>query len=182
MNESNTFVTDPHPPLDYARYRIVATSDKTGAICFNDLPAYPIQVKTIVMQWNEAWTDYNLPEDEAIAKPAWHGSMLKLPYNIDVTESNDLDVSLINYIGRKHPVSYYGTHVGSTAIWHCDVPKRDKETIYALRRLAIWMGDVYVREPSGAGYWANVSVSFNQNHCELVVPVTIDITRVTGGV
>ena len=181
-NESNTFVTDPHPPLDYARYRIVATSDETGAICFTDLPAYPIQVKTIIMQWNEAWTDYNLPEDEAIAKPAWHGSMLKLPYNIDVTESNELDVSLINYIGRKHPVSYYGTHVGSTAIWHCDVPKRDKETIYALRRLAIWMGDVYVREPSGAGYWANVSVSFNQNHCELVVPVTIDITRVTGGV
>lgn len=182
VNESNTFVTDPHPPLDYARYRIVATSDKTGAICFNDLPAYPIQVKTIVMQWNEAWTDYNLPEDEAIAKPAWHGSMLKLPYNIDVTESNDLDVSLINYIGRKHPVSYYGTHIGSTAIWHCDVPKSDKETIYALRRLAIWMGDVYVREPSGVGYWANVSVSFEQKHCNLVVPVTIDITRVTGGV
>jgi hypothetical protein len=181
-NESNTFVTDPHPPLDYARYRIVATSDKTGAIYFTDLPAYPIQVKSIVMQWNEAWTDYDLPENEAIAKPAWHGSMLKLPYNIDVSESNSLDVSLINYIGRKHPVSYYGTHVGSTAIWHCDVPKRDKETIYALRRLAIWMGDVYVREPSGAGYWANVSVSFNQNHCELVVPVTIDITRVTGGV
>ena len=181
-NESSTFVTDPHPPLDYARYRIVATSDDTGAICFTDLPAYPIQVKTIVMQWNEAWTDYNLPEDEAIAKPAWHGSMLKLPYNIDVSESNELDVSLINYIGRKHPVSYYGTQIGSTAIWHCDVPKRDKETIYALRRLAIWMGDVYVREPSGAGYWANVSVSFNQNHCELVVPVTIDITRVTGGV
>jgi hypothetical protein len=181
-NESNTFVTDPHPPLDYARYRIVATSDKTGAIYFTDLPAYPIQVKSIVMQWNEAWTDYDLPENEAIAKPAWHGSMLKLPYNIDVSESNSLDVSLINYIGRKHPVSYYGTHVGSTAIWHCAVPKRDKETIYALRRLAIWMGDVYVREPSGAGYWANVSVSLNQNHCELVVPVTIDITRVTGGV
>ena len=134
------------------------------------------------MQWNEAWTDYNLPEDEAIAKPAWHGSMLKLPYNIDVTESNDLDVSIINYIGRKHPVSYYGTHIGSTAIWHCDVPKSDKETIYALRRLAIWMGDVYVREPSGVGYWANVSVSFEQKHCNLVVPVTIDITRVTGGV
>lgn len=181
-NESNTFVTDPHPPLDYARYRIVATSDKTGAICYNDLPAYPTQVKSIVMQWNEAWTDYNLPEDEAIAKPAWHGSMLKLPYNIDVSETNDLDVSLINYIGREQPVSYYGTHIGTSAIWHCDVPKRDKETIYALRRLAIWRGDVYVREPSGVGYWANVSVSFNQNHCELVVPVTIDITRVTGGV
>lgn len=181
-NESNTFVTDPHPPLDYARYRIVATSNETGAICYNDLPAYPTQVKTIVMQWNEAWTDYDLPENEAIAKPAWHGSMLKLPYNIDVSETNDLDVSLINYIGREQPVSYYGTHIGTSAIWHCDVPKRDKETIYALRRLAIWRGDIYVREPSGVGYWANVSVSFNQNHCELVVPVTINITRVTGGV
>ena len=40
------------------------------------------------------------------------------------------------------------------------VDKNDKETLYALRRLAKWMGDVYVREPSGSGYWANVTVSF----------------------
>lgn len=180
-NSSQTFVADPHPPLDYAKYRIVATSDLTGAMSFVDLPPYPIQVKTIVLQWNEAWTDYNLGDEGAIGKQAWQGTMLKLPYNIDVTENNETDVSLIMYIGRKQPVSYYGTQLGTAATWHCDVPKHDSETIYALRRLAVWMGDVYVREPSGTGYWARVSVTFSQKHCELVVPVTIDITRVSGG-
>lgn len=180
-NASRTYITDPHPPLDYAKYRVVATSKLTGSMCFCDLPAFPIQVKTIVLQWNEAWTDYELGEDGAITKQAWSGSMLKLPYNIDIKEQNNIDVSLINYIGRKHPVSYYGTHVGSSAVWHCDIPKYDTETLTSLRRLSVWMGDVYVREPSGTGYWAKISVTFDRNHCELVIPVTLDISRVAGG-
>ena len=44
------------------------------------------------------------------------------------------------------------------------------------------MGDVYVREPSGSGYWANVSVSFSQRHTALTIPVTLNLTRVEGGV
>ena len=62
------------------------------------------------------------------------------------------------------------------------IPKEDKETIYALRRLSIWDGDVYVREPSGMGYWANVGVTFNIKHKEVSIPVTLSITRVEGGV
>lgn len=31
------------------------------------------------------------------------------------------------------------------------------------------MGDCYVREPSGSGYWANVAVSFEQTHNTLLV-------------
>ena len=79
-------------------------------------------------------------------------------------------------------MSYYGTQIGSTATWNVDIDKKDKQTLYALRRLAVWMGDVYVREPSGSGYWANISVSFSQTHCELVIPVTLNITRVEGGI
>ena len=44
------------------------------------------------------------------------------------------------------------------------------------------MGDVYVREPSGSGYWANINVSFSQTHCELIIPVKLEINRVVGGV
>ena len=62
-----------------------------------------------------------------------------------------------------------------------DIDKADEETLYALRRLKTWMGDVYVREPSGSGYWAYITVSFSQVHREMVIPVTIDITRVEGG-
>ena len=107
--------------------------------------------------------------------------MLRIPYNIDVSDSNSPDVSFIKYIGRKRPVTYYGTQIGDTSTWNVEIPKDDRETLYTLRRLAIWMGDCYVREPSGSGYWANVKVSFSQKHCDVTIPVTLSITRVEKG-
>lgn len=181
VTKTNTFATDPHPSLDYARYRIVATSTATGEIDFFDLPAYPIGEVSAVLQWNEKWSSFVDPEETEYGKPVWVGSMLKLPYNLDVSEEGKVDHSLVEYIGREHPVSYYGTQRGSTSTWNVDVVKEDTETLYQLRRLQRYAGDVYVREPSGLGYWANVQVSFNQTHCELVIPVTLTITRVEGG-
>ena len=180
-NTNNTYVTDPHPALDFARYRIVAISTSTGAVSFYDPPGYPVKEKAVVLQWSEAWTSFESSNEDPLEQPAWSGSMLKLPYNIDVSDNRKLDVSLVEYIGRKHPVSYYGTQLGESASWKMEIDKKDKETLYALRRLSIWLGDVYVREPSGSGYWASISVSFSQKHCELTIPVTLDITRVTGG-
>ena len=180
-NTRRTFVTDLHPSLDYARYRIVAESKTTGAISFYDVPAEPINCPAVIIQWAEEWTEFDTDSEDELEQPPWTGSLLYLPYNIDVSNDNKIDVSLINYIGREHPTSYYGTHLGETATWNVEIPKDDKETLYSLRRLAIWMGDVYVREPSGSGYWANISVSFSQKHCELTIPVTLTITRVEGG-
>lgn len=178
----NAYVTDPHPALDYARYRIVATSNITGAVGYYDLPGYPVNGKAVLIQWEEKWSKFDVWSEDEFEQPAWTGSLLRLPYDIDVQEGNNLDVSFIKYIGREHPVSYYGTQVGETTTWHVNIPKSDKDTIYALRRLSKWRGDVYVREPSGMGFWASIGVSFSQKHCELVVPVTLDITRVEGGV
>lgn len=181
-SERNSFVTDPHPSLDFARYRIVAKSNSTGSVSYVDLPGYLINEKAVIIQWNETWSDYNIYNDGAISQEAWSGSMLRLPYNIDVSESNTNDVSLINYIGRSCPVSYYGTHNGVTASWKVAIPKKDVETLYNLRRLSMWLGDVYVREPSGSGYWANVSISMSQTHKEVTIPVSINITKVEGGI
>lgn len=181
-NQKGTFVTDPHPALDYARYRVVAMAKDTGAISFCDVPGHPVSEIAVVLQWDEAWSYFDCTNDDEAEQPAWAGSMLKLPYNIDVSDNHQVDVALVEYIGRKHPVSYYGTQLGETASWSVEIEKEDEETLYALRRLAVWMGDVYVREPSGSGYWAQVSVSFSQKHCELTIPVTLDITRVSGGV
>lgn len=176
-----TFITDPHPPLDYARYRIVAIDDATGSVSFHDTPSHPVGVKSIIIQWDEQWTNFDAKGNNDIERPAWSGSLLKFPYNVDVSERNSRDVSLVKYIGRKHPVSYYGTQVGTAHSWSSEIEKNDKETIYGLRRLQAWMGDVYVREPSGIGYWASITVSFDQKHCDLTVPVTFDIVRVEGG-
>lgn len=180
-NVRGHFITDPHPALDYARYRIVARSKTTGSVSYYDMPGLPVGEKAVVVQWDEEWRPYE-NFDYATDQRPWSGSMLKLPYNIDVSESNTIDKSLVEYIGRKHPVSYYGTQVGQTQTWSVDIPKTDTETIYALRRLSVWMGDVYIREPSGSGYWANVSVSFSQKHRETKIPVKFSITRVAGGI
>lgn len=180
-NSDSLFVTDPHPALDYARYRIVATSKTTGAVSYCDLAGYPVGETSIVLQWDEKWTTFDATNSDELAEPTWSGSLLKLPYNVDVSDAHDADVTTVEYIGRKHPVSYYGTQLGETATWNVAIEKSDKDTLYAIRRLATWMGDVYVREPSGSGYWANVSVSFNQKHRELTIPVTLTLTRVEGG-
>lgn len=178
---ANEYILDPHPSLDYARYRIVATSKTTGAVSYYDPPGYPVGGKAVVIQWDDTWSNFDTNEDEELETPPWSGSMLQLPYNIDVSDKHSPDTSLVEYAGREHPVSYYGTQLGTTATWSMAIPKEDKDTLYALRRLARWMGDVYVREPSGSGYWASITVSFSQKHCELTIPVTLDISQVEGG-
>lgn len=181
-NNMVTTVTDPHPSLDYARYRIVSVDTSTGAVDYSDLPGRPVNEPCIVIQWGEKWSDFDYDENATPDVPPWTGSMVRLPYNVDVTEKSDPDVSLIEYIGRKNPVSYYGTQRGEGGQWSTEIDKNDVETIYALRRLKSWNGNVYVREPSGIGYWANITVSMSRRHLELTIPVSFSITRVEGGI
>lgn len=182
-SSDNVTVVDPHPALDLARYRIVAVSQNSGEIYYTDLPGEPIGETSVIIQWEEAWQTFDATEDTEFeeSEPSYAGSMLKLPYDIDVSNNYQQDVTLAEYIGRRHPVSYYGTQKGETATWNIDIWADDADTLYGLRRLAIYAGDVYVREPSGSGYWANVNVSFSQKHLDLKIPVTLTITRVEGG-
>lgn len=174
---SNTFVTDPHPALDYARYRIVAI-DEHGATMYSDLPPFPVGCKSIILQWGENWNDFDATDSDDEKSSSWSGEMLKLSYNIDISNAYAPDVALVKYIGREHPVDYYGTQRGETATWNAEIKKSDRETVYALHRLAKYMGSVYVREPSGVGYRANVKVSFDEKHLDLTIPVSLSITRV----
>ena len=176
------YVTDPHPSLDYARYRIVAKDNYTGAISYADIPGLEINEKSVIIQWDEEWSNFQTTNEDELEVPVWSGSLLKLPYNIDISDDNSVDVSLIEYIGRERPVSYYGTHKTLSSTWKVAIKKDDYDTLYALRRLSVWLDDVYIREPSGSGYWASISVSFSQVHCDLTIPVTIKVTRVDGGV
>lgn len=182
IENKNTFVTDPHPALDYARYRIVAIDSATGAVSYCDIAGYPIGETAAIIQWNEEWSYFDTNGEDELEQPAWSGSLLKLPYNIDVSDKRNPDVALVEYIGRAHPITYYGTQLGETSTWSMSIPKDDVDTLYALRRLSVWQGDAYVREPSGSGYWANVTVSFSQKHRDLTIPITLEIVRVEGGI
>lgn len=181
-NNGVSTIVDPHPSLDYARYRIVARNVNTSVNGFSDIPGMPVNEQSIVIQWSEQWSTFNYSGEDEIETPPWTGSMLRLPYNINITESYEQDATLVEYIGREHPVSYYGTQKGVSATWSLDVPKNDKDTIYGLRRLATWAGNAYVREPSGNGYTANVKVSLSIKSMDLTVPVTLSIKRVEGDV
>ena len=181
-NTKNIYVTDPHPSLDYARYRVTATNTETGAISYADIPIVRVGEPSIVIQWAEAWSWFESDnEGNGTVEPSWSGSMIKIPYNIDTSESAYVDMQFIEYVGREHPVAYYGTQVGESATWNCEIPRTDINMIYSLRRLQKYQGDVYVREPSGIGYWAAINVSFNIKHNAVTVPVTFTIKRVEGG-
>lgn len=180
--EENATVTDMHPALDYARYRVVATDLTTGVVFFDDPEPIPVNAKGAVIQWaGETKSFFANPNDYELITDEWSGTILRLPYNIEVSDDISPDVSLIEYIGRTHPVSYYGTQQGSTSRWSVEVPKTDIDTISRIRELAIYPGDVYVREESGTGYWANVKVSYSISYNKATVPVTFTITRVEGG-
>lgn len=182
-NDMQTVVVDPHPSLDYARYRIVAMYTENGLIGYYDMPGEPVGETGIVLQWEESWSNFNMPSmnGDMLDTPVWSGSMVKLPYNVKVSESTSIDKNLVEYIGRSAPVSYYGTQLGVSGSWSSDIPADDAETRYALRRLMIWPGNVYVREPNGVGYWASVEVSFSKDYDNVLTPVSIDVTRVEGG-
>ncbi len=180
-NGQDIHVTDPHPSLDYARYRVVVRSEENGTISYRDIQGVKVGEPSVVIQWGEQWTKFETEENDYPVEPSWSGSMIRIPYNIDTSESNNKDVSLIEYVGRKHPVSYYGTQLGETSSWKVDIPADDKETLYNIRRLSRWTGDVYVREPSGVGYWANISVSYSTTHKSVIIPISFSIKRVEGG-
>lgn len=179
---SHEWITDPHPALDFARYRIVAKDPDTGNVSYSDIPLVVVGEKGVVIQWDETWTTFNAAEGEVLSNPTWAGSMLKLPYNITISTNTTKDATLVEYIGRRNPVSYYGTQVGETQNWSVEIPKTDKETLYAIRRLASWMGDVYIREPSGIGYWASITVNYSTAYRRMTIPISFSITRVEGGV
>lgn len=184
-------VIDPHPSLANAVYRLVAQDTATGAISFSDTESVDIESHSVIIQWGDRVMTYLADTDDdpsamqdtdSLEAQYNSSTVLKLPYNIGVSDSYSKDVSLVEYIGRSRPVSYYGTQLGETSTWTVEIPKDDLDTLWLIRRLAIYTGDVYVREPSGSGYWANVEVSYQQTHSSLTIPVTFNITRVEGGV
>lgn len=181
-NDGSTTVTDPHPTLDYARYRIVARNNSTSGVVYNDLPGVEVGHKAVVIQWDEEWKSFDQPDTSVDpSERSWSGSMVKLPYNIEVTSDYQTDGVLANYIGRSYPVSYYGTQISESRTINTVVVKDDNETMYALERLAKWAGDAYVRLPSGAGFWAAVTINYGESYDALVIPITIKATRVEGG-
>lgn len=181
-----TIFVDPHPYMRSSEYRIVAVDTKTGTMSYRDVLFDGIESKDrcILIQWDEdaSVKKFQTNQDTNDTENPTGGYALRLPYNVDISDTTSPDVSAVKYIGRRYPVSYYGTQIGESGTWSSVIPADDTDTLKLIRRLSMWMGDCYVREPSGLGFWANVKVSYNKNHNEVTIPVTLTITRVEGDV
>ena len=149
----------------------------------------------ILIQWGEevGIKQYNGMADLDAPDSPTGGYQLKLRWNVDVNATTNPDQTNILYIGRKFPVSYFGTQIGESGNWSSEIPLFDdedesdeaeeaREALRLVRRLSMWMGNCYVREPSGLGFWATVKVSYDINHLENTIPVKLSITRVEGDV
>lgn len=156
-NTGTVSVTDPHATFGKCQYRIVARSLLTGQSVYSDEEADSPH-STCCVQWDESWSEYVESEvDEPGAMQTYTGNRIDGLYNLNLDESGSMQAEDAEYIGRKHPVSYYGTQRGHTASYRVDFPKADAETLSKCRRLMDYPGDAYVREPSGLGFWARVS-------------------------
>ena len=175
-SDSAIYVKDHHPSFNTCVYRIVATNTVNRGMSYTDIEEENKE-SSIVIQWDEMWeTDTEDPTAEE-----YRGSILEFPANIKLSDDASPDAVLAEYIGRERPVSYYGTQKGESAKLSCEFPKEDTDTLSTLRKLMAYRGDVYIREPSGLGYWACVNVSYDRNYKELAIPVTLTIKPVEGG-
>lgn len=188
-NTRSTAVIDPHPSIDYARYRVVAVDNQTGSVGFSDIDPVKIGQPGLVFQWDESWQQsvYVNPVDkmpEGIA--SWSGTRLTLPFNVNTSEKTSPDRSLVEYVGQESPVSYFGTQLGITASWSSVIEKTDEERLQLIRKLNRYQGNVYVRNSRGVGYWAVVQLSYNINYGDdtnaMLIPVSIEVTKVRGGI
>lgn len=197
VNSGSATVRDPHPAFNVAAYRVVATNPETGSISFSD-NVYEYDSENRYIYGRIDWD-----EDERLARtgegdahimgwessepmPDWDSisfqlNSIDIKWNLDITENVEIENKLVSYAGREDPVSYYGTHTSTTSSWSFDIVKTDRDTLERLRRLSKWHGPVYIREPSGLGYWANIKVNINQTHDSVVTKVKFDITKVEGG-
>lgn len=191
-NQNSTaynMIHDPHPRLDSQIYKIVAVDKRYGRISVSseDLVLNSFSQKGLVIQWDDQYGSVYSSEFDGFLE-RYIGKFLFLPFNVDVSESITVDKTLVSYIGREDPVSYYGTAKGKSYTIKTEIPKynvADFDSVTALsllRELSRYTGNVYVRTFSGVGCWATIDIDFNIDHCALTIPINFKVTPVEGGV
>lgn len=174
-NDGMNSYLDKHAALGAQSYRIIAYDKNTGYVSYSDEGTELLDEGCIIISWDSNKIGAGLL-DEA-ENPTDDSESLVLPYNIEINEQHSPDMAGVDLIGQIHPLGTYGTQLGETAQWTCEILKDDYETIAKLRELSRIMKDVYVREPTGNGYYAMVALSMRSSHDSWALSVSFTITR-----
>ena len=157
---------DPYPAVgDYGGYRFVMrTVDGDYITTDNEL----------------AWVDVEASIDSNANIIDFDGGRVMLEYNPDVSNSWKKDFKATKYLGGSvqgdwNPAVSRTSSVGSVA-----VVATDRDTIEAMRRLAMHAGICHVRTRDGSSYAADVQVSesYSSGSGNKLAEFSLSITRV----
>ena len=177
-NDGTETVVDPHATFGECWYHIVATDTATGITNFADVMGESVH-DTCVIQWDDNFNEAISPDDDGERDWTYSGMRIDGLYNLMFSENGEVEAEDVSYIGRAHPVSYYGTQKGYKASYQIDFPKNDSRTLQLARRLQGHLDDIYVREPSGTGFWAHATtVSIDRNYDTAAITLRVDAVRV----
>lgn len=158
-NDGESYVDDPRCAFGTATYRIVAKDPETGVQNSDEYSAETPCTRVVV---------------------EFGAETVELKYNVEWTEEHNPDVELLRFHGRSNPVAHWGTQAGQTFKVRGSLIKgTDAETLAKLRRLSVYRGACYVREPTGLAWWAQVvprQISGGYNTAEQ--KVELEMTRI----
>lgn len=178
-NAPGCFAYDRHPSFGQMTYRIVANDPATDevssadAVESNDWHGY-------LIQWDEDSGSYESNyDDEDDSGMNFNFSWVHLPLDNEMSHSNAKDCAMQGFSGRSHPRSVYGTQVGDSGSWSCNIVKDHQDwELSQLRKLGVYMGDVWVRDSSGLNYPACVNVSESRSSKTAAINVSLEVKRV----
>lgn len=150
-NDGTRTVTDPHAAFGTCWYHVVATDEATGASSFSDWSADSSHPDTVIM-WGGDWR----PAGDGETRYEYDGTVLDGFCNSTFSQDGEAENEPARYSGRKRPVHYYGEGLVESMRYDLQFERADARTMALVRALMSFPGDVYVREPTGTGFWAHV--------------------------
>lgn len=183
-NDGVVTAVDYHANLASCTYRIVARMASTGA---QAVAEYSVETPCygIIVQWDEEWQDGMLSGstyEDGVPGYTYTGSRLVIDHNASWQEGHEKQLEHKLYQGEQDPIARYGMGRGETISVNGSVLRTiEAEALAALRTLAAYRGDVYVRVPHGMGFPASARVSVNGTAKSEVISYSIDFTRVKEG-
>lgn len=178
-NVPGAFAYDRHPAFGTMAYRIVANDPATDEVTSVDI-SEPNDWQTILIQWDESDESYGSNYDDGDDSGMnFNFEYVELPYNEQIASSGDKDVALQQLSGRKRPRALYGTQLGESGTWNCEIVKYDDDwELRQLRKMRAHMGDCWVRDPTGLNYPALVNVHEDTAHDSSAISIRLEVTPV----
>lgn len=147
---------DPHPDFGDCAYRVVATDPATGLQDAMDVATH-VPETAVVVQWGERWDVADEADEVAPGVLSYAGERVRLPFELSLSEEREADMAEVAYLDRRRPVLYVGRALRQECSASGVIDESEDPGIHwRIRAMLEAGGPVYVREPSGTGFWASV--------------------------